>query len=176
MTQRALFAGGCFWCTEAMFTRLRGVLAVQPAYAGGHTDHPTYEAVCTGTTGHAEVVDITFDPEVISYRTLLEVFFAAHDPTTLNRQGNDIGTQYRSAIFTLSSEQAKLAEEVKQEAQNDWSDNIVTEIEPAGTVYPAEDYHREYFLHHPDQPYCAAVIRPKVQAFSERFREYLREA
>lgn len=176
MTERALLAGGCFWCTEAMFTRLKGVLSVKPAYAGGHTEHPTYEAVCTGTTGHAEVVDITFDPSIVSYRTLVEIFFASHDPTTLNRQGNDIGTQYRSAIFTLSDEQAEIAQQVKQEAQATWNNQIVTVIQPAGTIYPAEDYHQEYFAHNPEQPYCAAVIRPKVQAFTERFREYLREA
>lgn len=174
MTERALLAGGCFWCTEAMFTRLKGVLSVKPAYAGGHTEHPTYEAVCTGTTGHAEVVDITFDPSIISYRTLVEIFFASHDPTTLNRQGNDIGTQYRSAIFTLSEEQARTATEVREAAGELWDDPIVTEITEAETVYPAETYHEDYFRLHPEQPYCSMVIAPKVHRFKEQYREYLK--
>lgn len=174
MSERALLAGGCFWCTEAMFTRLQGVLSVKPAYAGGHTENPTYEEVCTGTTGHAEVIDIEFDPEIISYRTLLEVFFSVHDPTTLNRQGNDIGTQYRSAIFPLSDEQARAAHEVREAAAAVWDDPIVTEITKPGEVYSAETYHEDYFRLNPEQPYCAVVIQPKVQNFTAKYQDLLK--
>lgn len=175
-SNRALLGGGCFWCTEAIYADLRGVLSVKPAYTGGRTEHPTYEDVCTGTTGHAEIIDIEFDPAVISYRTLLEIFFATHNPTTLNRQGNDIGTQYRSAVFVLSDEQADVARDVRTEAQDMWDDPIVTEIVPAGTVYAAESYHEDYFANNPNQPYCAAVINPKVQKFRQQYGELLRDS
>ncbi len=172
----ATLAGGCFWCLEAVYLELRGVLGVQSGYAGGHVPHPSYELVCTGTTGHAEVVQVTFDPDEISYRELLDVFFTIHDPTTLNRQGNDVGTQYRSAVFYHSPEQQATVEQAIAElaAENVWDDPIVTEVVPFTELYPAEEYHRDYFRLHPDQAYCRAVIAPKVgkarKAFFERLK------
>src|SRR6266571_4015484 len=166
MPQRevATLAGGCFWCLEAAFQQLKGVEQVQSGYAGGHVPNPSYENVCTGTTGHAEVVQITFDPAVVSFDELLHVFFTIHDPTTLNRQGGDVGTQYRSAIFYHSPEQKATAERViaELEAGKVWDDPIVTELKPLAAFYPAEEYHRDYFRRNPNRGYCSAVIAPKV--------------
>ena len=172
----ATLAGGCFWCLEAVYLELRGVLGVQSGYAGGHVPHPSYELVCTGTTGHAEVVQVTFDPDEISYRDLLDVFFTIHDPTTLNRQGNDVGTQYRPAIFYHSAEQKADAEQAIAEllAEKVWDDPIVTEVLPLQEFYPAEEYHRDYFRLHPDQAYCRAVIAPKVAKARKAYFEKLK--
>lgn len=175
-TQTAILAGGCFWCLEAVFDDLKGVEAVESGYSGGHVPHPTYKQVCTGETGHAEVVRVTFDPTVITYRDLLKVFFAIHDPTTLNRQGHDVGTQYRSAIFYLDEEQKRTAEEVIAEltAAQLWPNPIVTEVTKFDAFYMAEDYHQEYFAHNPFQPYCMAVVAPKVTKFRKQFVERLK--
>ena len=172
----ATLAGGCFWCLEAVYLELRGVLGVQSGYAGGHVPHPSYELVCTGSTGHAEVVQVTFDPDEISYRELLDVFFTIHDPTTLNRQGNDVGTQYRSAVFYHSPEQQATVEQAIAElaAEKVWDDPIVTEVMPLTEFYPAEEYHRDYFRLHPDQAYCRAVIAPKVAKARKAFLEKLK--
>ncbi|HZG51571.1 MAG TPA: peptide-methionine (S)-S-oxide reductase MsrA [Pyrinomonadaceae bacterium] len=172
----ATLAGGCFWCLEAVFADLRGVERVVSGYAGGHVENPTYRAVCDGTTGHAEVVQITFDPQAVSYRELLEVFFTIHDPTTLNRQGGDVGTQYRSAIFYHSPAQRDEATEVviTLDAARVWDAPIVTEIVPFDVFYPAEDYHQEYYLNNASQPYCRAVIAPKVAKFRQKFLEQLK--
>lgn len=171
----ATLAGGCFWCLEAAYDELRGVLDVTSGYAGGHVPNPTYEQVKTGTTGHAEVVQITFDPETISYRELLEVFFVIHDPTTLDRQGPDVGSQYRSAIFYHSPEQKETAEQVIAELTADevFDDPIVTRVEPLTEFYPAEAYHRDYYRRHPEQAYCRAVIAPKLAKFRATFRDRL---
>jgi peptide-methionine (S)-S-oxide reductase len=160
----ATLGGGCFWCLEAAFDALRGVERVESGYAGGTVPEPTYKQVCSGRTGHAEVVRITFDPNVISYRELLEVFFTIHDPTTLNRQGADVGTQYRSVIFYHTPEQQHIAQEVmaELEAASIWDQPIVTELEPLDTFYPAEDYHQDYYANNAWQPYCRAVISPKL--------------
>jgi peptide-methionine (S)-S-oxide reductase len=172
----ATLAGGCFWCLEAVFLRLRGVQRVASGYAGGHADHPTYRAVCTGTTGHAEVVQIDFDAEQISYGELLEVFFAIHDPTTLNRQGADVGTQYRSAIFYHDAAQQQEAERMIRELneQQIWENPIVTEVVPLTRFFPAEDYHREYYDRNPEQGYCQVVISPKVAKLRQKFAEKLK--
>jgi peptide-methionine (S)-S-oxide reductase len=172
----ATLAGGCFWCLEAVFDELEGVQDVVSGYAGGSVPQPTYKQVCNGDTGHAEVVQVTFDPAVLSYRDLLKVFFAIHDPTTLNRQGGDVGTPYRSAIFTHSDEQEKLADEVIAElnAEKIWDDPIVTEVVPAESFYPAEDYHQEYFRRNPNQGYCRMVIAPKVAKFRKEYLARLR--
>lgn len=169
--ETATFAGGCFWCLEAVFELLRGVEKVESGYTGGTVPNPGYEQVCSGTTGHAEAVRIAFDPEAVSFRDLLEVFFAVHDPTTLNRQGNDVGSQYRSAIFTHSPEQKALAEEAIAGLS---VAPVVTEIVPAGTFYPAEDHHQEYFRHHGEQPYCQFVVAPKVAKLREKFKARLK--
>ena len=176
-TEIATLAGGCFWCLEAVYRDLRGVEKVVSGYAGGSVAHPTYEQVCSGGTGHAEVVQITFDPSVVTYRELLEVFFTIHDPTTLNRQGNDVGTQYRSAIFYHTPDQRSTAEEVIAELteRKVWDDPIVTEITPIEEYYPAEDYHQQYFQRNPSQPYCAVVIAPKVAKFRRRYLEKLKK-
>lgn len=173
----ATLAGGCFWCLEAVFCELEGVLHVESGYSGGHVEYPTYEQVCRGDTGHAEVVQISFDPNVISYRDVLQVFFAIHDPTTLNRQGPDVGAQYRSAIFYHTEEQRHIAEELIAELtrQQIWQEPIVTEVTPFRAFYPAEDYHRDYFARHPDQPYCQAVIAPKVAKFRKQFWNQLKK-
>src|SRR3989442_4639432 len=165
----ATLAGGCFWCLEAVFDELEGVQDVVSGYAGGSVPRPTYKQVCNGDTGHAEVVQVTYDPAVLSYRDLLKVFFAIHDPTTLNRQGGDVGTQYRSAIFTHSDEQEKIADGVIAELNTEkiWDDPIVTEVVPAESFYPAEDYHQEYFRRNPNQGYCRMVIAPKEAKFSK---------
>ena len=172
----ATLAGGCFWCLEAVYRELRGVERVVSGYAGGSKASPTYQEVCAGTTGHAEAVEITFDPQVVSYRELLEVFFTIHDPTTLNRQGADVGTQYRSAIFYHSPEQRAAAEEVlaRLTADGVWDAPIVTELVPAPEFYPAEDYHQEYFERNPAQPYCRAVVAPKVAKFRSKFLAQLK--
>lgn len=173
--QKATFGSGCFWCSEAMFKSLRGVVQVDPGYSGGHTTNPTYEEVCTDTTGHAEVVQVTFNPEQISYEQLVQIFFSSHDPTTLNRQGNDIGTQYRSVIFYHDPEQKTIAERVLKEVTPLWDDPIVTEISPLENFYPAEDYHRDYFANHPEQAYCKTVVAPKVAKFRSKFVHLLQE-
>jgi peptide-methionine (S)-S-oxide reductase len=172
----ATLAGGCFWCLEAVFQDLKGVEKVESGYAGGTLPNPSYEQVCTGTTGHAEVVQITFDPQVISFRELLEVFFTIHDPTTLNRQGPDVGTQYRSAIFYHNEAQKAIAEEVIRElnAAGIWDAPIVTEVVPLRAFYRAEAYHQEYFKRNPAQPYCRVVIAPKVAKFRQRYLEKLK--
>jgi peptide-methionine (S)-S-oxide reductase len=173
--ETATLGGGCFWCTEAVYHQLRGVRSVVSGYCGGDTANPTYKQVCTGTTGHAEVIQITFDPVEISYRNVLEVFFQTHDPTTLNRQGNDVGTQYRSVIFPHNDEQRRIAEEVIRDlgASSHFPRPIVTTIEPFREFYPAEDYHQNYFAENPGQPYCTMVITPKVAKFRKAFAESL---
>ena len=174
--ETATFAGGCFWCMEPVFSELRGVQRVLPGYCGGHVERPSYEAVCSGRTGHAEAVQVTFDPAVISYLDLLEVFFAVHDPTTKDRQGADVGTQYRSAVFFHDEAQRGAAEEVIGAlAREPWWEGreVVTEVVPAGPFYAAEDYHREYFQRNPERAYCRAVIGPKVAKFRRRFAEKL---
>lgn len=173
----ATLAGGCFWCLEAVFDELAGVESVESGYSGGWVPHPTYEQVCTGETGHAECVQIHYDPQIISYRDLLHVFFSIHDPTTPNRQGNDIGTQYRSAIFYHSPEQKQIAEEVIAELtrQGVWSAPIVTEVKPFEAFYPAEEYHRDYYARHPFQPYCQFVISPKLAKFRQKFADWLKK-
>ena len=167
----ATLAGGCFWCLEAVYDQLKGVEAVQSGYMGGHVLNPSYEAVCTGMTGHAEVVRITFDPQTISYRDLLDVFFVIHDPTTRNRQGNDIGTQYRSVIFTHGADQERIARELIAElgASATWPSPIVTEVLPAPTFWRAEDYHQNYFANNPHQGYCMAVVAPKAAKLRKVF-------
>ena len=174
MTELATLAGGCFWCLDAVYRDLRGVEQVVSGYMGGQIANPSYEMVCTGTTGHAEIVEITFDPDVISYRELLEVFFTIHDPTTLNRQGADSGTQYRSAIFYHSPDQKATAEEVIAKVQPLWDDPIVTEVAPADTFYPGEEHHQDYYNNNPNQPYCQVVIEPKVAKARARFLEKLK--
>jgi peptide-methionine (S)-S-oxide reductase len=167
-TQLATFGGGCFWCTEAVFELLPGVKRVESGYAGGHVPNPTYKQICTGETGHAEVIRIEFDPAAVSYEKLVEVFFEAHDPTTLNRQGADEGTQYRSVIFYHNDAQKAAAEKGKAAAQAQFDDPIVTEISPLPKYYPAEDYHQDYFKNNPNQGYCAFVIRPKVTKLQKK--------
>jgi peptide-methionine (S)-S-oxide reductase len=164
----ATFGGGCFWCTEAVFELLPGVKSVESGYAGGHTPNPTYQQVCSGKTGHAEVIRIAFDPAVVSYERLVEVFFEAHDPTTLNRQGADEGTQYRSVIFYHDEAQKAAAEKGKAAAQAQFDDPIVTEISPLTNYYAAEKYHQDYFRNNPSQGYCAFVIRPKVTKLQKK--------
>ena len=172
----ATLGGGCFWCLEAVYNEMEGVLKVESGYMGGILPDPSYEAVCTGKTGHVEVVQVTFDPGVTSYAEILEVFFGVHDPTSRDRQGNDRGTQYRSVIFYHSSRQKEIAEKTMREleAQAIWEKSIVTELRPAETFYRAEDYHQQYFANHPQQPYCAFVVAPKVGKFREHFAGKLR--
>ncbi len=174
-TEVATLGGGCFWCVEAVFQDLKGVLQVESGYSGGHVDNPSYREICNGTTGHAEVIRVTFDPGVITFREILEIFFSFHDPTTLNRQGNDAGTQYRSAIFYHSPEQKADAEEIKKSEQENWSDPIVTEITPFVKYYKAEDYHQNYYKEHQSQPYCSVVISPKVRKLREKYRDKLKQ-
>ena len=179
MPQRetATLAGGCFWCLEAAFQDLKGVESVQSGYAGGRVANPSYEDVCTGSTGHAEVVRITFDPQVVTFEDLLHVFFTIHDPTTLNRQGADVGTQYRSAIFYNSPEQKATAERVIAElqAQKLWDEPVVTELKPLEAFYPAEEYHRDYYRRNPNQGYCRAVIAPKVAKVRKVYFDRLKQ-
>ena len=173
----ATLGGGCFWCLEAVFLELKGVEGVVSGYTGGATANPTYRQVCSGTTGHAEAVRVTFDPKVISFKEILEVFFSTHDPTTLNRQGADTGTQYRSAIFYHTAEQKRIAEETVKEigAEGIWDAQIVTEITPLKAFYPAEDYHQEYYKNNPEQAYCQMVIAPKVAKFRKQYLEKLKK-
>jgi peptide-methionine (S)-S-oxide reductase len=173
----ATLAGGCFWCLEAVYDGMKGVESVESGYMGGRTPSPTYEDVCGGDTGHAEVVRVTFDPATVSFEDLLEVFFTIHDPTTLNRQGNDAGTQYRSAVFYHSPEQKAAAEKVmaRLTAAKLWKDPIVTELAPASTFHMAEGYHQEYYERNPYQPYCRAVVAPKVAKFRKQFLEKLKK-
>ena len=170
-------AGGCFWCLEAVFDDMKGVESVESGYMGGKAANPTYEAVCSGQTGHAEVVQLTFDPSAVSFREILEVFFVIHDPTTLNRQGNDVGTQYRSAVFYHSPEQKSAAEQViaNLNSARIYDDPIVTEVVAASDFYAAEDYHQEYYRRNPGQPYCAYVVRPKVAKFRKHFLAKLKK-
>ena len=172
----ATLGGGCFWCTEAALLQLRGVQRIVSGYAGGQTERPDYESICTGRTGHAEVIQIHFDAAQLDYRTLLEAFFAIHDPTTLNRQGNDVGTQYRSVIFTHASEQAQIATALIAElnAAQIWPQPIVTTVSPAPTFWPGEDYHQDYFAQHPFQPYCQAVVSPKVAKLRKVFSRQIK--
>src|SRR5213596_3586774 len=167
----ATFAGGCFWCTEAVFDQLKGVVKVESGYSGGNVPNPSYEDVCTGDTGHAESIQVTFDPSVVSYADLLRIFFTVHDPTTLDRQGADVGTQYRSAIFFHSAEQKAIAEEVIKEfdAKGIWDRPIVTELTPFTEFFPAESYHQQYYENNPNQGYCRAVIEPKVTKFRKQY-------
>jgi peptide-methionine (S)-S-oxide reductase len=175
--ETATLAGGCFWCLEAVFDEAKGILSVESGYSNGHVPNPTYSAVCTGDTGHAEVIQIKFDPSIISFRDLLNVFFAIHDPTTLNRQGGDIGTQYRSAIFYHTAEQKETAETLIRElnAKRIWNSPIVTEVAAIDQFYAAENYHQEYFAHNQFQPYCQAVVAPKVAKFRKHFLELLKK-
>jgi peptide-methionine (S)-S-oxide reductase len=172
----ATLAGGCFWCLEAVFDQLKGVEDVVSGYSGGQAPNPSYAQVCTGTTGHAEVTQLTFDPQRISFREILQVFFTIHDPTTLNRQGADVGTQYRSAIFYHTPAQKETAEAVihELEAEGVWSQPIVTQVTPFKAFYPAEDYHQEYFAQHGGQPYCQVVIAPKVAKFRKHYMDRLK--
>ncbi|HEX8163040.1 MAG TPA: peptide-methionine (S)-S-oxide reductase MsrA [Pyrinomonadaceae bacterium] len=174
--ETATLAGGCFWCVEAVFDELRGVESVVSGYTGGDAPQPTYQQVCSGATGHAEAVRVSFDPGVVSFREILEIFFTVHDPTTLNRQGADVGTQYRSAIFYHTPEQRETAERVVAEldAQKLWDAPIVTQIAPLAEFYPAEDYHQKYFRNNPGQGYCRAVVAPKVAKFRQKFLEKLK--
>ncbi len=175
--ETATLAGGCFWCLEAVYDDLRGVESVVSGYTGGSVPHPTYQQVCSGATGHAEVVQIAYDPREVSFKELLEVFFTIHDPTTLNRQGADIGTQYRSAIFYHSPEQKETAERTiaELEAEGIWDAPIVTEVAPLEVFYPAEEYHQEYYRRNPEQGYCRAVVAPKVAKFRQKYLERLKK-
>ncbi|RIX80220.1 peptide-methionine (S)-S-oxide reductase MsrA [Acidovorax cavernicola] len=170
-TETIVLGGGCFWCTEAVFDRVQGVLDVESGYSNGETLNPSYEQICTGRTGHAEVVKLEFDPAQISLRELLEIFFVVHDPTTLNRQGNDVGTQYRSGIYTVNDAQKEVAESVIREieASKTYSSPVVTEVAPLDNYSTAEAYHQDYFLNHPNQGYCAFVVGPKVEKFQKTF-------
>src|SRR5271157_3606105 len=172
----ATLGGGCFWCLEAVFINVEGVIQSVSGYAGGKKANPTYEQVCTGKTGHAEVVEITFDPAVITYRELLEIYFGIHDPTMLNRQGNDVGSQYRSVIFYHSPEQQELAEHYKRklDSAGAFAAPIITEIVPFTAFYPAEEYHQNYYVDNPGKPYCSAMIRPKIEKFEKAFADKLR--
>ena len=173
-TETITLAGGCFWCLEAVYLQVRGVLSVESGYSNGQTERPSYEQVCQGVTGHAEVVRLAFDPSQVSLRELLEVFFAIHDPTTLNRQGNDVGTQYRSGIYTQTPEQAELARAVIAEVNAATGNRVVTELEPLSSYWPAEAYHQNYFAQHPGQGYCALVVAPKVEKFRRTFHSRVR--
>ena len=176
-SSKATFAGGCFWCTEAVYAELKGVKRVTSGYIGGQLPNPTYKQVCTGQTGHAEAIEIEYDPAAVSFAKLLEVFFATHDPTTLNRQGADVGTQYRSGVFYHDAEQKRIAQEViaKLDAAKVFPRRIVTEVTPASTFYPAEDYHQDYFANNPQQPYCQAVAAPKVEKVRKVFKDLVKD-
>jgi len=173
-SETAVLGGGCFWCTEAVYLEVKGVTSVESGYTGGQVPDPTYEQVCAGDTGHAEVVKLEFDPDIIPYHDLLEIFFTIHDPTTLNRQGNDVGTQYRSVIYYQSPEQEATARRVIAEMANVWDAPIVTELSPPQPYYRAEDYHQDYFRQHPLQGYCAFVVAPKVAKFKKTYANRLR--
>jgi len=175
-TETIVLGGGCFWCTEAVFDRVRGVLDVESGYSNGQVLNPSYEQVCTGRTGHAEVVKVVFDPEEISLHEILEIFFVVHDPTTLNRQGNDVGTQYRSGIYYTNDEQKRVAEEVIREITDSktYRSPVVTEVQPLANYSAAEAYHQDYFQNNPNQGYCAFVVGPKVEKFQKTFAKYLK--
>ncbi len=175
-TETATLGAGCFWCVEAVFDDLKGVESVESGYSGGHTENPTYQQVCSETTGHAEVANVNFNPQEISFKEILQVFFSVHDPTTLNRQGNDVGSSYRSAIFYHDENQKQIAEEVikEVEAEGIYDNSIVTEVTPFDKFYIAENYHQEYFANNPNQPYCAAVVAPKVAKFRKKFVDRLK--
>lgn len=175
--ETATFGAGCYWCVEAIFQNLKGVVKVEPGFSGGTVKNPAYEEVCTGTTGHAEVAQITFDPKIISYSQLLDVFWHTHDPTTLNRQGEDIGTQYRSVIFYHNDEQKRIAEESKKKTDSSglWDAPIVTEIVPFTEFYPAPDYHQNYYNNNSNKPYCSLVIAPKLKKFLKEYKNLLKE-
>ena len=174
--ESAVFGGGCFWCTEAIFSAMKGVETVMPGYAGGSLENPTYEQVSQGNTGHAEVIKIDFDSDIVKFRDLLEVFFSTHDPTQLNKQGNDVGTQYRSTVLYASEDQKQQAQKFIQELTEDqvFHNPIVTTLEPLGKFYPAEDYHRDYFKNNPSEPYCTIVINPKVEKFKKKYATMLK--
>lgn len=176
MTKKITLGGGCFWCTEAVFTAIKGVIAIKPGYMGGKRENPTYEQVCSGATGHAEVIQITYDDELLSLEELLYVFFNTHNPTTLNKQGADVGTQYRSVIFYEDEGQAELAHQVIAKLQEEkvYTDDIVTEVSPATVFYVAEDYHHQYFIRNRNQPYCMAVIEPKLVKLLNGFRDKIK--
>lgn len=176
-TELATFGAGCFWCVEAIFSRVEGVLDVKSGYSGGHIKNPSYKEVCTGKTGYAEVCQLTYDSSKISYLELLEIFWKTHNPTTLNRQGNDVGTQYRSVVFYHTEEQKELATEMKAKLDSEgiWDDPIVTEIVPFKAFYPAEDYHDDYYENNPSQPYCSFVITPKLEKFEKTFKDYIKK-
>lgn len=174
--ETATLGAGCFWCVEAVFQQLKGVEKVESGYSGGHVKDPSYREICSGNTGHAEVCQVHFDPNVISFEEILEVFWTTHDPTTLNRQGNDVGTQYRSAIFYHDEKQKEIAERsVKEVAVQIWDDPIVTEISPLTNYYPAEEYHQNYWFQNGNQPYCRIVINPKVEKFRKKFADKLKD-
>ncbi len=175
MTETITLGGGCFWCTEAVFEQVDGVVAVESGYSNGDTEDPSYEEVCDGETGHAEVVRVRFDPQRIPLAEILEIFFATHDPTTKNRQGNDIGTQYRSAIYTHCDAQRAVAQRVLADANRAWGGRVVTELAPEHNYWPAENYHQRYYATHPGQGYCAAVIGPKLEKFRKTFKKRLRQ-
>lgn len=174
--EKVTLGGGCFWCIEAIYLDLIGVKKVVSGYSGGEVDDPTYKQICTGNTGHAEVIQVTYDPEIITYKELLEIFFTVHDPTTLNRQGNDIGTQYRSVIFYHNDEQQQIANKVIEEFETNeiWDDPIVTEVTELDTFYPAEEYHQNYYAKNPNQGYCRVVIAPKVAKFRKKYENKLK--
>lgn len=174
MKEYAIFAGGCFWCTEAVFQNLKGVLNVMPGYAGGLIENPSYEQVSTGQSGHAEAIQITFNPKDISYKDLLYVFFRTHNPTTINRQGNDIGSQYRSMIFYFNEKQRRDAEEERKKAQDLYKETIITEVSPHKHFYPAEEYHRQYYLKNKSASYCQLVIDPKLEKLKKDFKNYIK--
>lgn len=169
---RLVLGGGCFWCTQAIFLQVKGVTSVASAYSGGKRENPSYEQICTGVSGHAEVIDITYDSSIVSLENLLEIFFAIHNPTTLNAQGADRGTQYRSVIYYQNEHEQEIIEKSITEAQTNYSENIVTEVSPLGEVYKAEEYHQNYYNQHPHQGYCQVVIAPKLQKFISKFPEY----
>lgn len=173
MTEVAVLGGGCFWCTESVFQSVRGVLDIAPGYSGGHVDNPSYEQVCGKSTGHIEVVRVVFDPEIIDFQTILQVFFATHDPTTVDQQGADIGPQYASAIFCQSPQQAEIAKQIIAEVQAELGEPVVTKVLGAEHFWPAEDYHRNYYVQHPNQGYCQVVISPKLSKFRKHFSQLL---
>lgn len=170
----SILGGGCFWCLEAAYKMFRGVISVELGYSGGKIENPSYEDVCSGETGHAEVVRVTFDPSIITYKDILDVFWTVHNPTTLNRQGNDIGTEYRSVIFYTSEQQKKIADNSIQKAQKLWQDPIVTELIPEETFYKAEDYHQNYFANNPSRAYCQIIINPKLTKLREKYVSFLK--
>ena len=172
-TEIATLGGGCFWCVEAVYQDLNGVLKVESGYSGGRGANPTYKEVCSGMSGHAEVIQVTFDPKIVSFEDILRIFFTVHDPTTLNRQGNDAGTQYRSVIYYDSPAQKAAAEAIIKEAQEAWDNPIVTEVSPLGAFYKAEEYHQNYYRNNPNQGYCSFIIAPKVRKFREKFKALL---